>query len=273
MPGARERTCPRSPAGLVAAATVALLFVRGSPAADLGNLVREQKVVVVDGRKETWMLEWQAAPLPMCGAEDVATALSCTCSGFAYGEAGGLILVRLRPGMTREVLDLTPFFKGEATPGGGSTAVVQRWRPVPATAHDEDDDWHHASDFNFIKRVQARGTVEVMRIGDYNHDGRASEFLLQVGTQPCGRQVMVLVGISRLNPQLHLFASADAPTVPLAMGPRVWEAVRKSDKPVRVVEWPCGDQAGEVESTVTVAVRRGIFNVQRDNHSCQADGQ
>lgn len=272
MPGARERSCRRNPAGLVAAATMALLFVRGSPAAEPGGLVREQKLVVVDASKETWMLEWQAAPLPMCGAEDVSTALSCSCSGFAYGEAGQLILVRLRRGVSREVLDLTPFFKGEASPGGG-IAVLQRWRPVPATAHDEDDDWHHGSDFNFTKRVQARGTVEVMRIGDYNHDGRASEFLLQVGTQPCGRQVMVLVGISRLNSRLHVFASAEAPTVPLEMGPRVWDAVRASARPARVVEWPCGEQENEVESTITVAVRRGIFHVRGDTRACPTESQ
>ncbi len=259
--------------GLCAGAANTLLLVQGAVAAEMPSLVREQKTVVVDGRKETWKLEWQAAPLPMCGAEDVATALSCSCSGFAYGEAGQLILVRLQPGVAREVLDLTPFFKGEASPGGGAAAVLQRWRPVPATAHDEDDDWHHASDFNFIKRVQARGIAEIMRIGDYNHDGRASEFLLQVGTQPCGRHVMVLVGLSRLNSQLHIFAAADAPTVPLEMGPRVWEAVRNSAKPARVVEWPCGDHAGDMESTVTVAVRHGIFNVQRDNRSCPAGGQ
>ena len=255
--------------GLCAGAAYALLLVQGAVAAEMPSLVREQKTVMFEGKAEIWRLVWQAAPLPVCGAEDVATALSCACSGFAYGESGQLSLVRLRPGVEREVLDLTPFFKGEPSPGGAGSAVLQRWRPVPATAHDEDDDWHHASDFNFIKRVQARGNVEIMHIGDYNHDGRASEFLLQVGARSCDRHGSVLVGISRLNSQLHLFAAADAPTVPLEMGPRVWEAVRNNAKPVRVVEWPCGDQAGDVESTVTVAVRHGIFHVNREEHRCE----
>ena len=259
--------------GLFAAAATTLLLVQGGPAAEPAGAVRERKAVVVEGTTEIWSLEWQGTPLPVCGAEDVATAMSCQCSGFAYGEAGHLALVRARPGADREVLDLTPFFRGESVPGGASGAVLQRWQPVPATAHDEDDDWHHASDLDFLKRVQARGPAEVMRIADYNHDGRASEFLLQVGTQPCGRHVSVLVGVSRLNMHLHVFASAEAPTVPLEMGPRVWDAVRLSAGPERVLEWPCGDQAGDVESTVTVEARRGIFHAQRDNRSCPADGQ
>ena len=258
--------------GMFAVAATTFLLVQGDPAAEPPSQVRAQKVVMLEGKTEIWRLEWQAAALSVCGAEDVATALACECSGFAYGEAGQLVLVRARPGANLEVLDLTPFFAGETIPGGASGAVLQRWPPVPATAHDEDDDWHHASDLDFLRRVRSRGSADAMRIADYNHDGRASEFLLQVGTQPCGRQVMVLVGISRLNPHLHVFASAEAPTVPLEMGPRVWDAVRRNAQPGHVIEWPC-DQAGNAESTVTVEVRRGIFNVQRDSRSCPAEGQ
>jgi hypothetical protein len=234
----------------------------------LADLVREQHAVQVNGAYETWKLEWETLPASACGPDDVAVALACPCSGFAYGEAGVLSLVRLRPGTNRELLDLTGFYRPENLPVTGNLAVLQRWVPVPATAHDEDDDWHHASDFNFVSRVQARGTAPVMRIGDFNHDGQASEFLLQVGAQGCGRHLMVLVGVSRRNTRLHVFASAEAPDVPLELDAQTWEAVRGSAKPVRALESRCEGQAGQVEAEVRVELRRGIFHVRRTTHPC-----
>jgi hypothetical protein len=259
--------------GLIVVAGAIALLAHGITGADPASVVREQKVVGINGAREIWRLEWNAAPVSVCGADEVATALSCPCSGFAYGEAGQLSLVRQRPGAAEERLELTSFFKSDAVPVAGGLAVLQRWRPIPASADDEDDDWHHASDLNFLQRVRARGAAPVMRTADYNHDGVASEFLLQVGTRPCGKHVMVLVGVSRLNQRLHVFASAEAPDTPLELGPRVWEAVHKNANPVRVVEWPCGSRADEVESTVAVAVRRGIFHVQRETRPCLPEEQ
>jgi hypothetical protein len=241
-------------------------------AADSSGLLREQKIVVVNGVKETWRLEWHATPEAVCGPDDVETALSCPCSGVAYGEAGKLSLVRIQPGHAIERLELTPFFSNEWLPEHRGLALLQRWRPVPSSAHDEDDDWHHASDLNFLRRVEARGSSEVMRIADYNHDGQASEFLLQTSTRPCGKHLQVLVGVSRSNPRLHVFAAADAPDQPLELYSWVWEAVRKSSKPAQVVEWPCGDHMSSVESSVTVTTRRGIFHVQHTTEPCTDDG-
>ncbi len=237
-------------------------------AAEPADLVREQHVVQVNGVSETWKLEWDALPAPACGPDDVSVAMACPCSGFAYGEAGKLSLVRLRRGAAREVLDLTGFFKTSSAPVDGNLAVLQRWQAVPASAHDEDDDWHHASDFNFLARVRARGPATVMRLADYNHDGRANEFLLQVGTAGCGRHLMVLVGVSKYNQRLHVFASADAPDEPLELEARTWEAVRMSAQPVHAVESSCEQPGGGSESLVTVEVRQGIFHAQRGRRPC-----
>ena len=256
---------------LLARAATAALMAGSLVAAQTASLVREQKALAVNGVKEIWRLEWAAPPSSVCGADVVAAAQSCACAGFAYGEAGSLSLVRLRPGAPAERLSLAPFFKDASLPDLHELAVLRRWPPVPAAADNEDDDWHHASDWNFLQRVQARGASDVMRLADYNHDGQASEFLLQVGTRPCGKRALVLVGVSRSNPRLHVFASAEAPNTPLELGSRVWEAVRKSANPVHVVEWPCENHKEGVESIVTVAVRRGVFHVQRDDHPCLAD--
>jgi hypothetical protein len=256
---------------LAGAAGLGLLAGLPSPwvhAAELADLVREQHAVQVNGAQETWKLEWQTLPASACGPDDVAVALACPCSGFAYGEAGQLSLVRLRPGATRELLDLTGFFRKDSVPVSGNLAVLQRWPPVPPTAHDEDDDWHHASDLNFVARVHARGAAPVMRLGDFNHDGQASEFLLQVGAADCGRHVMVLVGVSKYNPRLHVFASSEAPDAPLELDAQTWEAVRMSARPIRALESQCQGQAGQMESAVSVAVRHGIFHVQRSTRPC-----
>ena len=254
-------------AALLLAATASLPPIVAR-ATELADLVREQRVVQVNGVSETWKLEWDALPVSACGPDDVTVALACPCSGFAYGEAGKLSLVRLRRGAIREILDLTGFFRAGAVPDAGNLAVLQRWQPVPASAHDEDDDWHHASDFNFLTRVRARGPAAVMRIADYNHDGRANEFLLQVGAAGCGRHVMVLVGVSKYNMRLHVFASADAPDEPLELDAQTWEAVRKSVKPVQAVESSCDQQNGGKESLVTVEVRQGIFHARRSERPC-----
>jgi len=253
---------------LLAGAVAASLSMHCAQAAELADLVREQHAVQVNGAYETWKLEWETLPASACGPDDVAVALACPCSGFAYGEAGHLSLVRLRPGATRELLDLTGFYRHEFVPVPDNLAVLQRWLPVPATAHDEDDDWHHASDLNFVARVRARGAANVLRIGDFNHDGQASEFLLQVGAQGCGRHLMVLVGLSKYNTRLHVFASADAPDVPLELDAQTWEAVRRSAKPIRALESRCDGQAGQVETEVRVEARHGIFHVRRATHAC-----
>jgi hypothetical protein len=254
------------PALLLAAS--AILAPVAARAAELADLVREQRVVQVNGVSETWKLEWDALPASACGPDDVSAALACPCSGFAYGEAGKLSLVRLRRGAIRETLDLTGFFRPGLGPGAGNLAVLQRWQPVPASAHDEDDDWHHASDFNFLTRVRSRGSASVMRIADYNHDGRANEFLLQVGAAGCGRHRMVLVGVSKYNMRLHVFASADAPDEPLELDAQTWEAIRKSAQAVHAVESSCEQQSGGMESLVTVEARQGIFHAQRSERPC-----
>jgi hypothetical protein len=254
-------------------ALMGCLLAAGLQAQDYASMTREQKAVVVDGARESWRLQWETQPQPACGPDDLEVALSCQCSGFAYGESGRLALVRMRPGHPQERLELAPFFRDPVSPGTApGVAVLQRWRTIPAAAHDEDDDWHHAADFDFLKRVQARGSTELMKFGDYNHDGHASEFLLQVGVRPCGRPQMVLVGVSRRNPQLHVFATAEMPDQPLALPPAAWSALLKGRKQALVEEASCGDPGIDAQVTLTVTVQRGVFHAQRQSRPCPSTG-
>lgn len=248
------------------------LITTGLAAQDYASMTREQKAVVIDGTREAWRLQWETLPQLACGPDDLEVALSCQCSGFAYGESGRLALVRMRPGHPQERLALAPFFKGQGAPAGGGLAVLQRWRPIPAAAHDEDDDWHHAADFDFLARVQARGAAVIMKFGDYNHDGHASEFLLQVGLHPCGRPRMALVGVSRRNPRLHAFASAEMPEQPLLLPAESWAALLKGTKPVQVEEDSCDDPGAEAATSSTVTIQHGVFHVRRESRPCPKTG-
>ena len=54
-----------------------------------------------------------------------------------------------------------------------------------------------------------------MPLGDYDRDGRATEFVLQVDAGPCGHDTSLVVGISRDTPRLHAFGTAESPDEPL----------------------------------------------------------
>jgi hypothetical protein len=259
----------RQLSGKLLTAMAGSLFAATLAAQDYASMTREQKAVVVNGVRESWRLQWETIPQSTCGVEDLEVALACPCAGFAYGEAGRLALVRMRAGHPQERLELAPFFKDQGAPGSPGLAVLQHRRPIPAAAHDEDDDWHHAADFDFRKRVDARGPTELMKFGDYNHDGRASEFLLQVGVRPCGLPRMILVGVSRFTPQLHVFASAELPEQPLVLPATVWAALLKGTRPVHAVESGCDDpDSGGTETTVDVWAQRGVLHARRESAPC-----
>src|SRR6185312_170165 len=91
--------------------TVTSLFPLNAAAANEPALVREQKTVIVDGKPETWRLQWDEKPTPACGAEDADISLTCPCSGFAYGEKAPLELVRVRADGKTERLELGSLFE------------------------------------------------------------------------------------------------------------------------------------------------------------------
>jgi hypothetical protein len=239
-----------------------------SRAGDL--LIRQQKSVIVDGVAEVWQLRWDKKPEPVCAADDAEVSLTCPCSGFAYGEQGNLALVRDRPGSPPETLDLGPFF---VDPGfGGHTAgasVVQRWQPVEG---GDDNDWKHASDKDFVTQVRKRKPTDLMNFADYDHDGRPTEFLLQVATKPCGKHQMVLVGISKSNPHLHVFSTPEKPNSPLVLASWEWDALLKSDGHTTIIDWQCGDHDSGYESKAILDAHDGVLHAKFQNFECQASG-
>src|ERR1700722_6318312 len=140
--------------------------VREYPSPD----VREEHTILVNGVTETWQLMWTSPPKPMCEPNDVS--LTCPCIGFAYGEAGDLVLIRMRNREEIDRLQLTPLFEKDFIERG-IFAIVQRWQP------DYSKDFEASSKNNFTALVAKRPIVQIMHFADYDHDGHKTEFYLQ----------------------------------------------------------------------------------------------
>lgn len=219
--------------------------------------VREEQHVVVGGATETWQLKWTSPPKPKCGTSDLP--ITCPCMGFAYGEGGDIVLIRLRNGVEIDRLPLAPLFDVEFLETRRA-AIVQRW------AMDyEKDDPERSSKPHFAAIVAKRPIVQVMHFADYDHDGQKSEFYLQTEAAPCGKSVGVLIGLSSRNPRLHVFGTASKPAAPLRMQQQEWEALREAKGPVDVTDWTCGDHGAETETTLRLRwTPEGVAGTRRE---------
>lgn len=209
------------------------------------RLIREQQTLTVDGTPEVWRLQWLHAPQPYCSDD------TCPCVGFAYGEVGDLVLVRLRNGVEIDRLRLTPLFT--ETPG----AAVQR---IPWDSMEHD--------------VKKRPVAQIMNFADYDHDGSESEFYLQTDAVPCGKSEGIVVGVSQLNGKLHAFGTATHPNKPLYLLKREWDALREaSTGSVTVLDWACGDHGAETETDLTLRWSKGGIDGVRREYACPEDGK
>lgn len=239
---------------------LALLFSGPAFAGSGTPILREKATVVVDGVEETWRLEWLGPPKPVCDPDDDGW-MTCPCEGFAFGESGDLQLVRERDGRTEEVLHLTPFFDNEERPAYG--AVLRRW-----DEHKDDFDRSKSPDFGAI--VRARPLSKIMKFADYDHNGQATEFMLQVGNAPCGKLMCVVVGVSRANPHLHALASAKDSKKPMILRDDEWEALAKAKNgAVTVVDWVCGDHGGGEQTEISLSAQDGRIRAVMMTYRCR----
>jgi hypothetical protein len=232
-----------------------------------GQVVREQRSVVVGGVTEQWQLVWDRAPRPVCGPEDPDKALSCPCSGWAYGEYGHLALVRHR-GQTTERLDLPPFFREFDTPGADPDAAYLQRRPLLKTDVTRLLD----SDRSLAGEIERRPASVIMDVADYDHDGAATEFLLQIGTLPCGHAQFAALGVTAKNAHLHALGAATHPGQPLYMPREAWQALARRGDPTTIPTLTCGDHGSEEREELVVSASRGDIHVRSRRFSCPGDG-
>jgi hypothetical protein len=103
-----------------------------------------------------------------------------------------------------------------------------------------------------------------MHFGDYDHDGRATEFLLLSQTFPCGHPHGFVVGVSKNNRQLHAFGTGSKPNQTLYCDTGVWWALLRATAPIEVVSWHCVDHAAQEETKLLLRwTERGIEGARR----------
>jgi len=229
------------------------------------GVVREERTVEVAGAAEVWRLEWLGETYQACSAADTDGWYTCPCSGFEFGESGELDLVRSRESKELQRLHLTPLFLSERTPADG-LATLRRWPRLEGDIGRQEDP-------GFVQMVEKRALVPILELHDYNHDGWATEFVLQVGTLPCGRHEAVLVGVSPDRPQLHAFTSVEQPSRPLVMYVRHWESLRDSSGSMRVVAWTCGDHGSEIHHEYVVQADKSGIHATRELFACDSFSQ
>ncbi|HEX7665285.1 MAG TPA: hypothetical protein VF407_12260, partial [Polyangiaceae bacterium] len=116
--------------------------------------------------------------------------------------------------------------------------------------------------------LQQRPIVKVMNVADYDHDGRATEFTLQVGSTPCGHQASVLVGIDKKNPRLHVFVNSTTTKDDwITLRPSEWEKV-KEKVPQEFVEVACGDHGADEEQRVQVSGGASGLHLTNSSTKC-----
>ncbi len=249
---------------LLAGLAVVLFGGASSP----GEWLREQQSVTVGGVAESWQLVWEGRPKPICGPQDVEMAITCPCTGFAYGEMGRLSLVRKRGGKEVDRLALGPLFDDLPESNSKGLAAMQ-WRPM------QPRDFDHAGEPAspaFLAEVRKRPGPRVMQTRDYDRDGNASEFLVQVSAGPCGHTGYALVGVSKARPKLHAFGSAAHPGDMLVLPGSAWQALLTARRPVRVTAWQCGDHGSEVRQELELSAAAGAIHVRQLTWSCPEDG-
>jgi hypothetical protein len=228
----------------------ALLAASRAESADRA-LIRQEKTVRVSGQDEQWRLVWATLPKPSCVPQDDMW-YTCPCSGFAFGERGHLRLERAHDGTVVETLDLDQFFAGFSRNGRvfqKRESILRRWDVLRGDDELMDDAPHLQS------QLDTRPSADVMELVDFDHDGQASEFFLQVGVLPCAKSMGVVVGVSKSHPRLHVFATAEHPARPLVLQDRIWTGVAQQTKG-HAITWQCGDHAADYQSEITWRVDR-----------------
>lgn len=236
-----------------------------------GQVVREQRTVIIGMAQERWRLVWDGKPSPICGPDEVYIAITCPCSGWAYGEYGKLSLVRSQGRREIERMDLSPLFGKFDYPVAErveGSAYLQRW-PLKA----DDMDREHNGDPNLIREIKRRPLAKIIKLMDYDRDGSATEFLIQVGTLPCGKHQFATIGVTKAVPHLHALASVSHPDTPLIMPEAAWQALLKSPNPTAIPTWACGDHGSENRSELVVSAKNGAIRVKNREYSCPSNGE
>jgi len=214
--------------------------------------------------KETWRLVWQEPPEPECDAASLGW-FTCPCAGFAFGEKGNLDLVRLRGGREVERLLLTPLFGPDSDFDG--QVIVPRF-PVRKDDLDAGVDGQEELEADVPKRP----VVKIMELRDYDHDGQATEFFLQIASLPCAKEMGIVIGVSRRRPALHAFGTIENPDKPLLLLRSHWADLARAKGSIQRLLWACGDHGSDERTDVFLRADAHGIHASRRDYECREDG-
>ena len=238
-----------------APASVLATAPTSAPALPSDPLVRERVEVTISGVKEQWTLRWEAPPKPYCDIPE--DAMTCPCDGFGYGEAGSLSLIRERAGLPKEKLLLDPMFSDGTGPSTSSILLKTPYQEV---------DGGYSGD-QIKEELTKRKPSTIMDIKDFNQDGLAAEFVLQVNAGPCGHQQGVLLGVDVKGGPLKVFGGAANPGAPLVLEYSSWfNFLMKSS--FDSLEFGCGDHGSEDEMVIHLSIKDGAFVAEEEVFDC-----
>jgi hypothetical protein len=249
---------------------LALILAASAPIADAASVLREQRTLTVAGQQEVWRLVWAAKPKTVCSADEIIMAMTCPCTGWAYGEYGDLALVRIREGREIERMALKSLFGRfdypEAEKVEGSAYLQRKPFKYGDFARSEKGDRRLAAE------IERRPATRIMNLADYDADGRATEFLMQVGTEPCGKTQFVALGVTASDPHLHALTSAAHPERPLIMPLHVWRALLSGHGRRRTLPtWECGDHGADESTRYVVSAKAGRIRLKVRSYGCVDD--
>lgn len=200
--------------------------------------VSESRTVVVDGVEETWRVRFVT---PSRAPEEVPSdEWGCGLLFEARFDRGRAVLERVRDGA---VIDR---FENPCGRDDGDECVrglLVPWGVGPRRAG-------HRTPPGRLPRAT------FLDLGDYDHDGRATELALDVGHLVCGHNVSVIVGLTRSQPRLHVLSWADGEPMRMEHGRDAWEPVRASARG-EMVTWGCGDHGASDEERLRWWPSRG----------------
>ena len=108
-----------------------------------------------------------------------------------------------------------------------------------------------------------------MTLKDYDHDGRATEFLILLGNSACGHQMYAALGVTHRVPYLHLLRTDERPRTPLVMDIEQWNALLTAARPTKVTAWQCGDHGSDWQTDFVLHARDSHIHVTERRLKCQ----
>ncbi len=244
-----------------ALALAAFLAMTGPAAAQADLTIREERAVTVDGTPEMWQVAWVGPVRDYCEAVSPEVAMTPACALFARGQAGRLLLRRLRGGTVVDQFDPAPAFKGM---GDG---WIDGWSLLPRHAVREDDYERWLEDEGaFLRAVQERPVATVLELYDYDRDGKALEFLIRTETGPSGRGLYAAVGV--IGGKLGFLRSTGRPDRALVLPRDIWVALRDRGGLVAQTRTACGDKGASLRSEQVLTAADGRIGVRARDYEC-----